>query len=265
MVTTNHHFLDLWYTFRRYYADLITLAAAVCGYWIAAALLDSPRVLFGVSVGITLVATIIIVAMKARGRDFIWFSMRRRQHGEAWIGQGGFTFARTENAYRITGTHDGVILADMLAWSDYRATFLFRLDCSSLGVILRAANLGNLVMLQIYPDRIKAHIRINGSWIVWDHLPELTYKQRLNLVTWYHCEMSCDKRNITITFRGNDQPATMLSWAIPSGTVLFSAGSPQTTGMLPMPFAVNFDYGAFGFRNDGQEAALVRHVLVERL
>jgi hypothetical protein len=175
------------------------------------------------------------------------------------------SFARTEKAYRITQSFDGAILENTLAWSDYSARFAFRIDKISLGVILRAANMGNLVMLQIFQDRIKAHIRVNGAYMAWDYEPTLTFGTRLSLGTWYECEIICDKRTIRIIVTGPGQSATALNWGIPAGHLLLRAGSPEVTGTFPLPFMVNYDYGAFGFRNNGEESALVRHVLVERL
>lgn len=265
VVAGNRRALDLRFFFRRYRDDLITLLSAILVYVVSAWFVKNPGLLLGLSVGISVLAAIVIVTLKARGRDFIWLSMRDREHGDGWIGQGGLVYARTEEGYRVTQSPDGVILADTLAWSDYCLRFMFRMEQTSLGVILRAANLGNLVMLQIFSDRIKAHIRVNGGWLVWDNLPSLTFGSPLMLGSWYSCEVICDKRNVRIVVNaaGEDRPA--LTWTIPSGTVFFGASGPQIIGTLPIPFAVNYDYGAVGFRNDATESALLRHVLVERL
>ena len=265
IVAGDYRLLDLWFFFRRYRDDAATLIVAIVVYAISARFVTTPGLLFGLSVGISVVATIVIVTLKARGRDFIWLSMRGREHGEGWIGQGGLSYARIEKGYRITQSNDGVILADTLAWSDYTLRFMFRIEVTSLGVILRAANLGNVVMLQVFQDRIKAHIRVNGAWLVWDNLPSLTLATPLTLGAWYGCEIACDKRTLRIVINGAGEDRPALSWAIPAGSVLFGAGGPQSVGTLPTPFAVNYDYGAVGFRNDGPESALVRHVLVERL
>ena len=106
---------------------------------------------------------------------------------------------------------------------------------------------------------------LNGVWLVWDNLASLTFATPLTLGAWYGCEIYCDKRNLRVVINGAGENRPALSWAIPAGTVLFSAAGPQTVGTLHTPFTVKYDYGAVGFRNDGPESALVRHVLVERL
>jgi hypothetical protein len=265
LLNTSVFLLNFQFWWRQYQSDLVTLASAIVGYIVAAWLVESPRLLFGVSIGITIVATAVIMAIKSRERDFIWLSMRGRLHGDGWIGAGGLSFARTEEAYRITQSFDGAILQDTLTWSDYRVRFAFRIDKLSLGVILRAANMGNLVMLQIFQDRIKAHIRVNGVYMSWDYESSLTFGARLSLGTWYECDICCDKREVRIIISGPNRSENTLSWKIPSGSLMLRAGSPEVTGTFPVPFMVNYDYGAFGFRNSGEESALVRHVLVEGL
>lgn len=264
MATGNHYLITFWYFVRRHRAHGATLVGAILGYWGAAVIVESPRLLFGLSVGITVAATIVIVTWESKGRDFVWLSMRGRADGERWIGQGGLVYARSDGGYRITQSHDGVILSDTLAWSDYRLQFMFRIEVTSVGVIVRATNLGNVVMLQIMADRVKAHIRVNGAWLVWDNLPHLTFPAALHLGQWFHCEIMCDKRSVRLVFSGQGVNCT-LNWVIPAGNVVFGAGGPVASGALPVPFAVNYDYGAIGFRNDGAESALVRHVLVELL
>jgi hypothetical protein len=265
VVVGDYRVLDVRFFFRRYRDDALTLLASIVVYAVSARFVKEPWLLFGLSVGISVLAAIVIVTLKARRRGFIWLSMRGRHHGEGWIGQGGFSYTRIEHGYRITQSHDGVILAHTLAWSDYCLRFMFRLENASLGVIVRAANLGNLVMLQVFVDRIKAHIRVNGAWLNWDRLPSLSFGAPLALGVWYGCEMSCDKRNVRITINGAGEERPVLNWAIPAGMVVLGSGGPEISGTLTTPFAVNYDYGAIGFRNDGVESALVRHILVERL
>lgn len=258
-------FQELKYFIRRYKVDLVTLVLAAIGLWISAVLAD-PKVLFWLSTGITLLSAVIIIYARMRERDFIHLSMTRREHRDNWIGEGSFELSRTDQAFRITDSHGGVILADTLTWSDYRFHFLFRLEKHSLGVVLRAVNLANQVMLQVYQDRIKAHIRINGAWAVFDGLPELTFSQQLHCGTWYSALVTCDKRTVTIRISQRRAPLFNGYWAIPQGTVTFKltdtkTGSPD----LHVPFFVNLDYGAVGFRNYGEESALVKDILIEKL
>ena len=116
---------------------------------------------------------------------------------EDWLGEVKFEYDRVQDAFVITNSYSGFIFSKALVWSDYRFDFEFKILHASIGAIVRATNLSNLVMLQIFEDHIKAHIRINGLWLAWEP-SELRFGERLNLNYWHRCQLDCNKGSIQI-------------------------------------------------------------------
>lgn len=261
------------YFLRRYRVEFFTLLFAIVGYGVSYAFIARPGLAFLLSVGVTLVATMVIVYAKTSERDFYFISLRDTGDKEDWIGEGTFHYERVHGTYAITDSHSGFIFSKSLTWSDYVYDFEFKILRTSLGVILRATNLSNLIMLQILENGISSHIRINGFWQVWK--PEETgmiFASSLNLDSWYRARFQCDKGSIRI--RLYDSSKVLLFdrvWRIPTGTISVSYKPEQDIGLAArslissIPFPINLEYGTAGFRNDGEEKALVKDVLIEKI
>jgi len=215
----------------------------------------------------------IIVYSKTSERDFYFVRLRGLRGKEDWIGDGTFQYERLHDAYSISNSDSGFIFSKCLTWSDYFLEFDFKILKSSLGVILRGTNLSNLVMLQIVENGVRPHIRVNGFWKAWEAADaKLEFKSPLNLDAWYHARLECDKSRIHILIYDKDEVLVFdRVWRIPSGQMTFSYQPPKEAGLLTqsiissIPFAINLEYGTVGFRNNGEETALVRDVLIEKL
>jgi hypothetical protein len=261
------------YFLRKHRSEFFTFLFAIFGYIISYMFLKKPGVAFFLSVLITFIATIVLVYSKISERDFYFISLRRNVDREDWMGDGVFQYERVNRTFAITNSHSGFIYSKCLTWSDYVFDFEFKILNTSLGVILRATNLSNLIMMQIFANGIKAHIRINGFWQSWEpKVTNLSFEKNLKLDNWYRAKFYCDKGSIGIKIY--DMREKLLFdrvWKIPSGSITFSYNPPKEIGLVAksvissIPFPINLEYGTIGFRNDGDEKALVDSVLVEKL
>ncbi len=261
------------YFLKRYRVEFFTLLFAIVGYAISYAFIAHPGLTFLFSIGVTLIATMVVVYSKTSERDFYFIPFRRTSDKEDWIGEGTFQYERVHGTYAITDSHSGFIFSKSLTWSDYVYDFEFKILHTALGVILRATNLSNLVMLQILENGVSAHIRINGFWQVWK--PEeakLIFTEKLDLDKWYRACFQCDKGSIRI--RLYEEGKVLIFdrvWKIPTGTISFSYKPDKNIGLIAesviasIPFPINLEYGTAGFRNDGLEKALVKNVLIEKI
>jgi hypothetical protein len=152
------------------------------------------------------------------------------------------------------------------SFRDYRFDFEFKIFHASIRAIVRATNLSNLIMLQIFDDRIRAHIRINGLWLAWDP-PDtgLNFTEKLNLTQWHRCQLECDKNSIQIKSYHKNYAILYLPWKIPVFPLVFVAESHYKQTRMTIPFPINLEFGTIGFRNDGAENAAVKNSLLEKL
>ncbi len=270
--------------FRRNKIEILTTLFAVIGYAISYFYVQQPGHAFAMSVAISLIAMLVLIYSKTRERDFYFISLRREKDKDDWIGDGTFRYERTQYAYSVTNSHSGFIFPKCLIWSDYKLKFDFKILKTSIGVILRATNLSNMVMMQIFDNGIKPHIRVNGFWQFWEPKEaRLEFTKKLNLDDWYTCTMQCDKSSIRIRIfewiehADPKEPSEKIiehspifdrTWKIPSGHIAYQTQDTSLVGQIiksTVPFPINLEYGTFGFRNDGAENALVKDVLIEKI
>jgi len=252
------------YSIRQYKLDLITGAGAVVGFAVAYFLEKQPKAAFILSIAVTLVVTIMIIYSKTREKDFYFLPLQSRSDKDDWLGEGTFQYDRVQKAFVVTNSHSGFILSKSLAWSDYRFEFEFKIFQASIGAIVRAANLSNLAMLQIFDDHIKAHIRINGLWLAWEPV-ELRFQEKLDLNQWQRCQLDCDKNSIRIRVYQAKKLILDRRWNIPVGPLVFVSESQDKQTKISIPFPINLEFGTVGFRNDGAENAAVKNSLLEKL
>jgi len=252
------------YSIRQYKLDLIAGAGAIVGYAIAYSLEEHPRAAFVLSIAVTLAVTIVVIYSKTRERDFYFLPLQSRSDKDDWLGEGKFQYDRVQKAFVITSSHSGFIFSKALTWSDYRFEFEFKIFHASVGAIIRAANLSNLVMFQIFEDHIKAHIRINGLWLAWEPA-ELRFQEKLNLDRWQRCQLDCDKNSIQIRIYQAERTILDRLWNIPVGPLAFITESQDKQTRISIPFPINLEFGTVGFRNDGAESAAVKNSLIEKL
>ena len=246
---------------------MLTGVGAAVSYWIAYRFAIHPGMLLGLSLAITVIVTVLLIYLRTREREFQYISLVRRDHKDDWLGTGTFDYNRSHRAYLITNSDTGFIYAKTLTWSDYRLNFRFKILSGCVGAVVRAVNLGNLVMLQIGTMGIRPHLRVNGGWYVEEAAQaKLEFSEPLSSDAWYQATVVCDKAQLRIMIRRDRTLLFDRIWTIPPGPLQFildrdAQGQPKTF----LPFSVNLEYGTVGFRNWGPEQAVVREVLIERL
>jgi len=255
------------YFVRRYWPEFATALVAIVAAFATYQFATSPRLQLVWSVVITLIAMFIILSLRVRERDFHFTPLDRLSDRDDWVGYGIFEYSRMDHCYRITGSDSGYLFTKALNWSDYRLRFRFKILHSCIGVIVRATNLSNLVMLQINQPGISPHFRINGVWKRWEIAETgLAFHEGLRLGEWYDCDVKCDKAAVRVRIAQARKQVCDLAWTVTPAQLNFviktdEEGTP--TNAIPVP--ASFEYGMIGFRDHGAELALVKDVLLEKL
>jgi len=260
------------YFLRRHLPEIMTAFGATLSAWAAMYFSRDTATVFLWTAVIAIATAFVLVSFRIRERDFYFESLGSRAQQSDWVGYGTFEYSRMDRCFRITGSDSGFLFTKTLSWSDYALTFRFKVLSSCLGVIVRAVNLSNLVMLQIGESGIRPHIRVNGVWMAWEAAAAgLTFRQSLDVNEWQECQIKCDKDTIRIRISQGRTVLCDKAWKIPRGTLHFALqdAAPYSgaayDGPKTIPFAINLEYGTVGFRNDGAEEALVRDVLLEKI
>jgi len=255
------------YFCRRHRTEIITLIAAIAGYCASYFFIKNPGYVFAISILITLVTTIVIIYSRAKEKDFYFLPLNNPSGKEDWIGHGTFQYDIVSNAYEITNSMSGFLFSKCITWSDYKLTFDFKILRSSFCIILRATNLSNYVMLQIFEYGIKTHIRINGMWQMWSPDEQrLTFNPNLSLDNWYKCFITCNKNSITIKINQSENIVFDRVWEIPSGFITYEWPTQRENDPhVFVPFPITLEYGTIGIRNNADEKGLVKNVLIEKI
>jgi len=251
--------MKVYYFFKSYLFDIIASILAV--------VLAGLQFSIFLSVVVIVIYLFVIIYLRSREKDFYFIPLDDRKNKDDWIGTGKFEYSRISESFLITQSDPGYIYSKCLNWSDYRYKFDFKIRKSCLGVVLRAVNLSNYVMMQINQAGIRPHLRINGGWNVWEAAAAgLVFDKKLAKEKWYTCELTCDKDVINIRIFYNKELLFDEEWIIPVGNIVFSfprgPGDPQPVNI---PFPINLEYGSAGFRNSGDEKALIKNVLIEKI
>jgi hypothetical protein len=259
------------YYIRKNKIEFLTPLFAIFGYIVNYLFSGSQGVSLFVNIVITFIALIVIIYAKTKEKDFYFVSLQKPVDREDWIGDGIFQYDRVHDGYMITNSFLGFIYSKCLIWSDYTLEFESKILNTSLGVTLRATNLSNFIMLQVFETGIKPHIWINGFWQAWEPAEaNLVFNKKLNSDKWYKFKFQCDKSSIRIMIANlENQIIFDRVWKIPAGNIYYKA--PENSGIITkgilssIPFPINLEYGTIGFRNNGEEKAIIRDVLVQKL
>ena len=209
------------------------------------------------------------VFVRGKDTDFVYFPFLSYKEHTNWIGNGIFQYVNSVNAFQITDSHNGFIYSKTFNWVNYEATLQFKIVQKSLSVIVRATDLSNYIMFQIFEKEIKPHIKVNALWVCYDPkrekiIPFIELAPITPVLTkdkWYYLKIVCDQNLITILISFNGNSIFERTWAIPPGSVLFTLKSEPPADI---PFPINLDYGTFGLRNDATEIAFIKDLLVKK-
>lgn len=237
--------------------------------WIAFSFRNN-QTIFVFSIVVYIISLLFVIYIRIREKDFYFVPLTKSQDADNWIGRGTFKHIKTDNCFSITNSQTGYIYSKCLIWSDYKFSFDFKISNMVIGLILRAVNLSNYIMLQFAQEGINPHIKVNGGWNRMEHSDSranLTFSKNLKLDKWYHCKIVCEKRTIRITIFDEAKIIFDRHWDIPEGDFKFKLvqyiGDQRTETIALFP--VDLDYGSVGFRCDSKEKGLVKNVLIEKI
>jgi hypothetical protein len=252
-----------YYFLKNYKIDLITAIFAILLLFVAHFFRHS----FTISVIVVTLSILLIVYARSQDREFYFLPLTRRNDKRNWIGDGKFEYYEAYKCFIITDSESGFIYSKSLVWNNYDYEFDFKIINKCLGVIVRAVNLSNYVMLQINAGGIRPHIRINGGWKSWEaHETNFSFTSDLSLDEWKKCLISCEDNRIRIRILSNRLTIFDRVWEIPRGSLEFHfKRDPNDENPVKIPFPIDLRYGSVGFRDDGNERALVKNVLIKRI
>lgn len=219
------------------------------------------------------VSTSLIIYFKTKERDFYFLSLDKPGQEKDWVGRGIFKFVRNEKCFEITDSHVGYIFPKTLTWEDYIFESEFKIVNKYVAFIVRANNLSNYLMLQITKEGINPHIRLNAQWIrkeFNDPQVNLEFEKKLTPDTWYKVKIICEKRSIRIILYKDTKPIFDRYWVIPNQMLLtlievVKDGEKEKQTSKQYLQDVDFDFGAIGIRDHGEERGFVKNVFVEKL
>lgn len=223
-----------------------------------------------VSVVSIFVGSIITISFIAREKDLYFIPLSRRNDKKTWTGEGIFDLIESQRSFLITNSYWGFIYSKTLVWGDYRLEFDFKILNSCLGVIVRAVSHSDFVMLQIGRDGIRPHVFINGGYRVWEfNETDLNFNDKIiSYDDWYECIVNCEDRGINIKILNKSSKEIICDrrWTIPGGAIVFSFREDEADDKpISIPFPINLEYGSFGFRNHGEEKALIKNALIIKI
>ena len=254
--------MKLIYILRKYlYEILTTLVAITVSVITFTKFFWNTQFLIIIEISIYLLALVIILYIRQKDKDLYFTTLTKRRHVEDWIGKGKFEYSKIYRCFLITNSDAGFIFSKCFLWNNYKFSFEFKIIRSCIGAVIRAINLSNYVMIQLTPDKIRPHIRVNGGWYIWEE----TDVKILSFDKWYKCSISCEQDFISVKIFDTKNRVFDRVWKIPQGNINFKFGNNEGKKSIIIPFPINLEYGTVGFRNWGDEAALVRNVLIEKI
>lgn len=255
---------------KSYITDIITTLVGILGVVFASEYGTTVAMQQSVSLIVVVLTLLAIIYFRSRERGFIFSPLTLSKDKDPWVGYGVFQLARVQRAYEITNADPGYIHSEILTWSDYMLSFEFKIanwgGDGGLGIIVRANNLANYIMLQIKRGGVGPHIRINGGWKVWQpNEAGLEFVEPLSLDAWYKCDVYCDKSTITVRLYSERKTIFDRVWEIPRGTLIFEYKHSEEYQTVHIPLTITLEYGSVGFRNWENEKAFIKNVLVQKI
>lgn len=154
----------------------------------------------------------------------------------------------------VTGSDEGGLTKKGTFWENYVFTFEAKIISGCIGLIVRAKDLQNYYMFQITHEKIRPHRKITipyatespehkGLFVVdriqvaWQVRNELEVEHKKQLTSWFNVKVLVNGQSIKI-FINNEQ-------------------------VFANDLILDNSYGKVGFRNYGDEKAIVRKVKIE--
>lgn len=252
---------------RNYKYEFITLIVDIIIILIAYLTLTQLYIIL-LSFFILLFSTFFIIYIKTKEKDFYYYPFNKPGQEFDWVGRGDLKFVRNEKCFEITHSDVGFILPKTSNWDDYKYELDFKIANESIGFIVRADNLSNYLMYQIFNNRVKSHIRINGSWIITDE-DNFNNDNELSNDIWYKLIVTTEKRSVRIQIKNQKVDVIDRHYSIPQEIILakkeLNEKGIETGNIIKFKQNIDFDFGSVGVRNYGEERALIKNIFIEKL
>ena len=266
--------LKIYYFFRNYSNETISFIIALVGAGIAYIFYIDPKLQL-ISLGIlALTGYVIIIFLKLKNRDFYYIFFDNYGDKRDWVGSGYFDYYPKDEAFLIKDSDAGFIFSKCFNWIDYEVACEFKILKDTLGILVRATDLSNKLMLQINikANGTRPHLWANGGYIV--HEPKesnLEFSTPLKEGQWYKLGINVYKDTVSIELSKDGEVIDEKYWDIPSIQLAFPirkidkpiGDTKYPIGMLDI--RKDYSYGTIGFRNGHGEKALVRKLLIKKI
>lgn len=264
----------IYYFLRNHLNETISFIIAIVGTILAYIFYQKPELQALYLVVLAVTSYLIILFLKLKSRDFYYIFFDKYNDKEDWVGRGTFEYYPNDEAFLIKDSDDGFIFSKSLTWIDYELGFEFKILKDTLGILIRATDLSNKLMLQlnIKEKRIRPHLWANGGFIVQGSKEsDLEFETALKENRWYKLNMNVYKDSIKIQISENGKNILEKHWDIPTTLLSFpirktdkdQGDTKDPIGMLDI--RKDYSYGAVGFRNGHGEKALIRKLLIKKI
>ena len=235
---------------------------------------QEPGLQFTSLIVLAVTSYLIIIFLKLKSRDFYHIFFDKYDDKEDWVGSGTFEYYPNDEAFLIKDSDAGFIFSKCLNWIDYEMSCEFKILKNTLGVLIRATDLSNKLMLQlnIKANGIRPHLWANGGYLVQEPKEsELEFETPLKEGRWYKLKTDVYKDSIKIQIYENSKSILEKHWDIPTALLSFpirekdkkQGDTRNPIGMLDI--RKDYSYGTVGFRNGHGEKALIRKLLIKKI
>lgn len=259
------------YRLLKYWPELLSSIFAVLSAITVYKFSNQPGIIFGISILLTIILSVLTLYFHFKEKDFYYIALDDYSDKENWFGTGKFEYDKTNNAYIIADTDAGFIFSKCLQWKDYSVKGSFKILNKHLGVILRASDLSNYIMLQVTKNSIRPHIRANGGWIPFEtDVTGLTFEKKIKDGKWYEFAFIVKGDLVEIKIFNNDEMLIDKTWKIINGRISVpiyrKEDEKRESPTHILDLIVSYDYGSIGFRNGhDKERALIKNLLIKNI
>ncbi len=267
-------FLKTYFFFRNYLNETISFFITIAGAILAYRFYQEPGFQFISLVILAVTSYLIILFLKHKSRDFYHIFLDKYQDKEGWVGSGSFEYYPNDEAFIIKDSDAGFIFSKCLTWIDYEMKCDFKILKETLGILIRATDLSNKLMLQINikANGIRPHLWANGGYLVKEPKEsDLEFESKLKEGRWYKLQLKVYKESVKIQIVEKNVIIIEKHWDIPTALLSFpirekdknQGDTSNPIGMLDI--RKDYSYGTIGFRNGHGEKALVKNLLIRKI
>jgi len=233
-------------------AFVIAMVGSLVAFWFA----QQKDLLLLSSLVLALTLYLMVIVVKRVGKDFYFIFFEDDRDIKDWIGNGSFKYYPKGKAFLIKESEAGFLYSKCFGWVDYEFSLDFKILNQYLGVIFRAADQSNYVMLQMGKNGIRPHIRANGGWIAKEAAEfGLVYDKPFNEGEWYKLTINLTSNSVNIKLSNQNNSSVF--------DRRDKDDKEKIVGILDTH--VNYAYGTLGFRNVAGEQALVKNLLIKKI